>query len=856
VLPGGVRGASIEGDLAEEYSGRPAGFGRELWLATEVSRLLYHYRKSPDGLGGGGRMTTSFRFALRRIRRDPVFSGIAVLTMALGIGATVALFSVVKTVLLDPLPYEDPATLVALYEAHPPRGTDRNVANPGNLAAWREAGSLEGAEGIVLPQPRLVAGQGEPREVMSSVVTEGYLELLGVAPELGPGFSADVGAAGGAQVVLSRRGWLELLGGAPDVIGRTLQVNGTTAEVVGVLPPVHLPFAGGSMLLIGMPLTAMGDQTNTGRFLNVVGRRAAGADPSTLARELDGIQAGLREAHPDFNGGWEVQIEPLRGEVLGDVRAPLWVLFGAVAVLLTVACVNVANLTLARATDRSGELAVRTALGASRAGLAGQLVIESLVLAAFGGMAGVAAAWVGTRLLTPSLMETFTVPRLGDVGLDLGVLAFAATITAATGLFFGLAPVLSTRGGGPAATLGAEGRGVGRGGARARRVLVVAEVALSVVLLTSAALLIRSFDSVSRVETGFDRAGAVTGRVNLTGPRYAGTDPDIAFFNALEAQFTATPGIEAAGGVSFLPLDGLGSATSYHAADRALPAQEEWPVADIRPVTGDYFGAMGIGLERGRLFEATDVADGPRVVVISRALAEQAWPGEDPIGRPLAINWGDLDPWTVIGVVEDVVHAGMAQPPRATAYHTVRQAPYFPFMTLVVRGRGTPADALRDLNAAVAAVDPDVPVTRIQTMEAVVRDATARPRMTAFLVTVFAGVAALLAAVGLYGVLAFTVARRVREIGVRMALGARARDVVTMVTGQGLRLVTVGLVLGLVGAALGSRLLGSLLFSVSAWDPWAFAGSALLFAAVGATACVVPALRAVRIRPGRALRED
>ncbi|MBT8402679.1 MAG: ABC transporter permease [Gemmatimonadetes bacterium] len=853
-LPGGVRGASIRGDLAEEYSMRRPGLGREVWLAAEVARLVYHYRRSPGW--GGGAVSTAFRFALRRLRRDPVFGGLAILTTALGIGGTVALFSVVKAVLLDPLPYHDPEGLVAVYEAHLPRAVDRNVANPGNVAAWREAASIVAAEGIVLPQPRLVSAGDDPREVMSSVVTPGYLEVLGVEPESGPGFSPAAGAADGGQVVLSRLGWLELLGGDPDAIGRTLTVNGTSAEVVGVLPAVHLPFADGSLLLLAMPLSAMGDQTNSGRFLNVVARRAAGAELADVRRELQSITAGLRATHPDFNAGWYVQVEELRGEVLGDVRAPLWILFGAVGVLLLVACVNVANLTLARATDRSGELAVRTALGASRGGLAGQLVVESLVLAALGGFAGIGVAWLGTRLLTPALMESFTIPRLGDVGLDIGVLAFAAAVTAGTGLFFGLAPAVSAGRRGPAATLGAEGRRVGRGGGRVRRLLVVAEVALSVVLLTTAGLLVRSFDSITNAETGFDAARVVTGRVNLAGPRYAGTEPDIRFFDALEPRLASLPGADAAGGVSFLPLDGLGSATSFHAADRAVPPREEWLVADIRTVTGDYFGAMGIALVQGRAFEATDRQDSERVVVVSRSLVERTWPGENPIGRPLAINWDDLEPWTVVGVVEDVVHADLTDAPRPMAYHTVAQAPYFPFMTLVVRTRADAAEAVAGLRRAVAGVDPAVPLTRVQTMDAVVRASTARPRITAFLVTLFAAVAALLAAVGLYGVLSFAVARRVREIGVRMALGARAADVVTMVTLQGLRLVAAGLVIGLAIAAAGSRLLESILFSVSGRDPLAFGASAALFALVGAAACVIPALRAVRVRPGMALREE
>ncbi len=858
-LPGGVRGASIRGDLGEEWGERPPGPTRTTWLVLEVIRLVFHYRIRPVAGGGGGMGggTGVWRFALRRMAKDPGFSVLAILTTALGIGATVALFSVVQAVLLDPLPYRSPDDLVAVFEAHRPREISRNVANPGNVAAWRGVRALEGAEAVVLAQPRVVSQPGEPREVMSSIVTPGYLELLGVDLAEGTGFTPAAGAGDGNQVVLTRDGWNELFGGTPGAVGQSVVVNGQSARVVGVLPPTHLPFADGALLLMGMPLEAMGDQTNTGRFLNVVARLAPGSAVDAARLELEGVMAGLREAHPDFNAGWDVEVESLRAVVLGDLQAPLWTLLAAGSLLLLVACVNVANLTLARATERQAEMAVRSALGASGGRLAGQLVVESLLLAGVGGVVGVGLAWVATRVLTPGLLEAFALPRLGDVGLDGSVLAFAAAVTTATGLVFGLAPAWGAVRRGPAETLGAEGRGPSRRTGRLRRGLVVAEVALSVMLLTSAGLLVRSFRTLAAVDTGFEAERVVTGRINLTGERYRGAEPDLLFYADLETRLAALPGVEAFGGVSFLPLDGLGSATSYYPADRPVPPRDQWSVADIRPVVGDYFGAMGIERVAGRTFEATDDADSPRVIVVNRSLAEEAWPGEDPLGRPLAINWSDLEPWTVVGVVDDVVHTGMDQAPRPMVYHTLRQAPYFSFMTLALRTRaGDVAGAVAGLRSAVAAIDPAVPVTRVRAMDDLVRTATARPRMTAFLVTLFAGAAAALAAVGLYGVLAFAVARRVREIGVRMALGARATDVVALVTGQGLRLVALGLVLGLGGAALGSRVFEALLFGITAHDPWAFAAAGALFAVVGTAASVIPALRAVRILPGRALREE
>jgi putative ABC transport system permease protein len=856
VLPSGIVGASIRGDLAQEYTQMKSGPKRALWLVWEVAKLTTHYgARGPAG--GGGGMGASLKFALRRMRRDPGFTALSVLTIALGVGSTVGLFSLVETVLLEPLPYDEPAALVALFEAVPNRGITRNVANPGNVVSWAEATGLSGVGAIVLPQPRILSGAGETREVMSSIVTPDFLPVLGLDVAFGRRFASDAEGAlsGEAEIVLTHRGWQELFGGDADVLGRLVEINGGGATVIGVLPPVHVPFADGSMALLTLPMARMGDQTNTGRFLNVVGRLAPDTDVGRVRGELAGIQAGLRESYPDFNAGWEVEVEPLRDVLLGDVRAPLWILLSAVALLLIVACVNVANLTLARATDRQAEMAVRASLGASGGALARQLLVESLVLAAVGGLIGIGLAALSTRLLTAPLLEAFTIPRLGEVSLDGTVVLFSMAIIAATGIFFGLTPALTTARRRPGATLGAEGRGTSRGTGRIRSALVLAEVALSVVLLTSAGLLVRSWVSLGQVDAGFEPSQLVTGRVNLTGPRYQEAGSDQLFFEALVPQMASMPGVEAAGGVAFLPLDGLGSATSYYPADRAVPPRDEWRVADVRPIVGDYFGAMGIALVRGRSFNAQDQADGPRAVVISQSLADRAWPGEDAIGKPLAINWADLESWTVVGVVEDVLHTGLDDSPREMVYHTYRQAPYFRFMTLAVRTRSPTSEALAGLKDAVAAVDPGVPVTRTQTMDELVRGATARPRMTAFLITLFAGAAVLLTAVGLYGVVSYAVARRVREIGVRMALGARREHVLRLVSWQGMRLVLAGGALGLVGAALVTRFLSTVLFQTSNLDPAAFVGASAFFALVGLTACVIPTLRALRIEPGQALRD-
>jgi predicted permease len=804
----------------------------------------------------GGRWVRDASFALRRLRRAPGESLVSVLTLALGIGATVALYSVVKGVLLDPLPYDRPDELVAIFEAHPAREVTRNVTNPGTLRDWRErVGALDGAEGIVMQQPQVVEGRGVPVEVQANLVTPGFFALLGVEPTLGRGF--DAGADPATEVVLSHRGWQELFGGDPEIVGEGVRISGSSVTVVGVLPPVVVPFAEGSALFYSYPLEALGDQGTIGRFIWGVGRLAPEAGMGRLDEELDAVSRALAEEWPDFHTGWEANAVPLDEVLLGDVRAGLWTLLGAVALLLVVAAMNVANVTMARVADRRREMAVRSALGAGTGALSRQLFTESLLLAGAGGLVGVAAAWVAVRVAAIRLPAGFTLPRIETVGLDPTVLVAALAVTAGSGLVLGFIPALHARRASPATTLRAEGRGPSRWSGRFRAGLVVVEVALSVVLLSGAALLVRSFVTLTAQDPGFDAASVVTARVNLRGERWA--DDDEArwrFHREVQGELARIPGVEAAGAVSFLPLDGLGSATSYAPGDRPEPARGEWPVADVRTVAGSYFEAMEIDLVRGRSFDARDGADTPRRVVVSRALAEAHWPDADPVGKSIVINWNDLEPWTIVGVVADVRHAGLDQEPRAMVYLNHEQAPWFASLFVVVRARGEAGPVVSAIRAAVSRLDPAVPVTRVRVMDEVVSAATAHARITTFLLGAFALVSALLASVGLYGVLSTAVARRVREIGVRMALGASASAVVGEVLRRGGTWVGGGLLAGLAAALASGGLLRSLLYGVPPRDPLALAGAVLLFGAVACVASLVPAIRAVRVHPVEALRAE
>ncbi len=846
------------GDLEDEYRARPPGPRRTLWFAGEAAKLAVRYLIRRERGGDMDRWFGHIRFALRRVLRDPGYAVIVMGTMALGTGATVAIFSVVDAVLLRPLPYHAPDRLVSVFEAALARDDQRNVANPGNVRAWREgAPSLSGIAGISLVQPMVLSAPGEPREILVSVTTPDFFRVLGLDPVLGPGFDPQSGGAeSGNEAILSYRAWQEIYGGAPDVVGRTLTVNGTSAVVAGVLPVGYVPFGEDAEMFVAQPLSSLGDQTNTGRFLYTVARLAPGADVRRARDELEAVAAGLREQYPDFNAGWSTTVVPLQEYVVGDVRSGLWVLLGAVGLLLLVACANVANLGLARATDRKREMAIRTSLGASGGALARQLLTESALLVGVGGLLGLVAAETGTRLLAARMPDAFALPRVEQAGVDLRVLLFALGVTVLTGILVGLVPALQARRLAPAATLNAEGRGPGHESSRVRDLLVVGEMALSVVLLVGAGLLARSFMALVSVDSGIRPENVVTARVNLTGPRYDGREPDVRFYDRLAERLSELPGVEAGGGVTFLPMAGSGAATSYYAADKPEPPKEDWPVANIRNVVGDYFQAMGIDLLQGRLFDQRDRPESPRVIVVNRALAEQEWPGENPIGKPLAINWTSLEPWTVVGVVEDVRLGGLEQEPTPTVYHAYAQAPYFPFMTIALRTRGETAQAVTALRALVRELDPALPLSRVAVMDDVVARSVARPRMTTFLMGVFAAVASALAAVGLYGILSYNVARRGREFGVRMAMGADRSDVLGMVARRGLLLAVVGLLVGAGVALAGAGILRSLLYQTPARDPVSFALAGLLLMVVAGLASLVPAWRATRVQPVDALRSD
>jgi putative ABC transport system permease protein len=802
------------------------------------------------------RMIQNVKIALRRFRKAPGFSVVAVLTVALGIGANVAIFSVVDTVLLEPLPYENPDELVALWEWNMPRDNRTNVANPGNFAAWRDrSSSFAEMSAVSMMQPATLSGTDEPDEVMMQYASPDFFDVLGLEASLGRTFITDLQAVEATEVVLSESYWRSEFGGDPAVLGRSLQLNSAPVVVVGVLPAEYVVFSESTDLWASIQIDR-GDQTTSGRWLMVLGRLAEGSGIEAARSELDAIATSLREEFPDFNAGWSVTLVPLKEQVVGDVQQALWILLGAVGLLLLIACANVANLFLVRATERQREMAVRTSLGASGRVLAGQLLTESILIAGTGAAIGIGLAHLGTTTLASRMPGAFAMPRIEAAGVDGPVLLFAVAITAATALLFGLLPALQAAGTSPAGTLNAESRGPSRRSGIVRNGLVVAEVAVSVVLLAGAALFGRSFVSLLGVDAGIETEHVLVGRVNLSGDTYPGPAPKVVFFEELVSRIAAEPGVEAAGGISFLPLDGLGAATSYWPDDRPAPAAEDRRAANIRNVTGDYFDAMSIQLLQGRTFDTRDIADAPQTIIVNRFMADLYWPEGNALGQRVVVNWVDDEPWEIVGIVEDVRMGGLDTDVREVIYMNYAKATFFPWMHMVVRATGDPALLTTPVREQLALMDAALPLGSVRLMDELVKSNTARPRMTTLLMVVFAGLATLLAAVGLYGVLSYIVSQRVKEIGVRVALGAQPGDVLGMVVRQGVSLALAGLVIGLIVAGAGGRVMSDVLFQIEPSDPLALTASAGLLLVVAMVACAVPAWRATRVAPAEALRGD
>ncbi|MFN7942922.1 MAG: ADOP family duplicated permease [Thermoanaerobaculia bacterium] len=791
------------------------------------------------------------RQAVHGWSRRPLAAVAAVATLALAIGANTAIFSVLEAVLVRPAPIAEADRLVRVSETNPKRGVERNVINPGNLIRWRErARTLTQIAGFIV-FPTNVSGIGEPERLRSGIVTGDFFPLFRARAAVGRLLApADALETAPDVCVLSHelfRRW----GSDGGLVGRMLRVNGTPTMIVGVAPEA---FPAPEAADLWIPL-ALGERhrDSGGRYLTGLARLAPGATLESADAELVGIAAALERERPDVDAGWSAVVEPYSGPLIAQLRSPLAALAAAVGVVLLIGCANVAGLLLARLAEREREIAVRRALGASRWQLARQFFAESLVIAGAGAAAGIVLARGGVALLVA--WAPLELPPWVAVGLDAGALAFAVGAALAAAALTALVPVLAS--GRDAESLRSASVVAPR--ARLARVLVVAEIALSLVLLSSAALLTRSLVRLAGVDPGFRASRLVAMDLTLPGrnPAYQDEAKVVALFAEAERRIAALPGVEAAGAISWAPLSGMGSATSFVALDREAPKKGEEPVADIRIVSPGALATLGVPLVAGRALDARDAADRPLAILVNRSTARLLWPSADAVGRRLRIRWGGDEgvEAEIVGVVGDVHLSALEETPRPAIYFASAQQP-LNFMTLIARTSLPPGSVATAARRAIAGLDPELPLAEVRSMRDVVARSLGQPRFTAALLASLAGLALALAAIGLYALVARTVARRRREFGVRLALGGTGLGLVRLVLGSGSRLLAAGLALGLLGALAASRLLTSLLFETAPTDPLALAAGVVTLTLVTWLACLVPAVSAARLDPARALRED
>jgi putative ABC transport system permease protein len=802
-----------------------------------------------------------FRYALRALGKSPGFTAAAVLTLALGIGANTAIFSVVNAVLLKPLPYPEPDRVVRVFEETP---GGLSTASPPNFTDWQRETSVFQAIGAYVGTAGALTGNGDARRVPGSVVTPGFFPTLGTAPLLGRTIvESDAKPGQDRVVVLSHGLWQRRFGGDPGIVGRSVRLDGRDFAVIGVMPEGFQYPAGADFW---MPLGFSEDELATQRgahYLDVVARLAPGVTVEAAAARMAAVAKLLEARYPDTNTGASASVVGLHEALVGKVRPALLILLGAVGFVLLIACANVANLVLARTAGRRRELAVRSALGAERSRLVRHVLTESVLLGLLGGAAGLLLAAFGTRLLL--VLATEYVPRIEHASLDGAVLAFTAGIALLTSLLFGVLPAAWVGRGGNlmrALKTGGGARNGDRSGGRLRASLVVAQMTLAVLLLAGAGLLLKSFMQLQAVDPGFNPHGVLTFELALPRAHYPEPQDARDFVSELRERVGGLPGVESVAAVFGLPLSHFNYTISVEELD-GRPAYDdpgEVRSLQVRVVTPDYFRTMQIPVVAGRALDASDRAGTQPVVVLNEAAARLLWPDGEALGRTLEVGTsmgvsGSRLGGTVVGVAADVRDASLADAARPTVYGAHAQFPV-DFMSVVVRSSVPPRSLVAPIRAEVRQIDDELPLDDVRTMDQRLADSVAEPRFYMLLLAVFAVAALFLAAIGIYGVLAIAVRQRTGEIGVRRALGAQAGDVLRMVIGRALALAGGGLVLGLLAAFALTRLLAGLLYGVTPTDPSTFAGVAALLAAVALLASFLPARRAAAVDPVQALREE
>ena len=836
------------------------------FLAPAPKRIERRNPQNPVVVMGTERKTNmlgdlwqDLRYGLRMLVRNPGFTVVAVIALALGIGANSAIFSVVNTVLLKPLPYKNPDALMTVWEDATHLGFPFNTPSPANFIDWREQNTVFEGMAAMAQRSFNLTGAGEPERFDGRKVSGNLFTILGVEPVLGRNFLPEEDKPGSRVVILSHGMWQRRFGGDAGIIGRALILNGEPYTVVGVMAgAVDLPSMDNwhDQLWVPIAFTAEEAAGRGNHYLEVIARTKPGVTRQQAQAEMTTIAARLEKQYPEENTRVGIRVRQLHEQLVGDIKPALLVLLGAVAFVLLIACANVANLLLARAAGRQKEIALRLALGASRSRLTRQFLTESVLLAGLGGLGGLLFSYAGLNVL-----KAFIPPSISQaqaISIDGKVLIFTGLISLVTGLIFGLAPATQASNFGLSETLKEGGRdsSAGSRGNRIRGVLVVSEVAVSFLLLIGAGLLINSFLHLRKLDPGYRADHLLTMKVSLPETKYPDKERRAPFFRELIRRVQTLPGVESVAVASNLPLTYSGDSMPIGVEGRPDPPPDQSPDVILRVVSPGYFHTMGIPLVQGRDISEKDTADAVRVVVISEKTARYFWPGQNPIGQRLKPGSTTSEsPWReVIGIVKDVRQNDFVAEPKMQMYMAHEQVGSFAANAVVVRTHVDPLSLGSGVRKIVWEIDKDQPVSDIRSMEEIVARAVARQRFSMMLLGIFATLALVLAAVGIYGVMSYSVAQRTREIGIRMALGAQRGDVLKMAVGQGLKLVMIGVAIGVVSAFVLTRVMASLLFGVSATDPVTFVTISLVLVIVAALASYIPALRAARIDPMVALR--
>ena len=812
------------------------------------------------------RLFQDLRLVPRQFFKNPAFTAVAVITLALGIGANTAIFSVVNAVLLRPLPFEDSDRLVRIWHTPPAKsfpGIDRFSVSAANYIDWQHENHVFEQMGIYSGRTLTLTGAAQPEQVAASTVSAGFFETLGVPPMLGRVFSPEEDRPGANVVVLSYRFWQEHFGSSRDVVGSNLTMDGQNFQIAGVMPE-SFRFPDFAQMWTPMGWTDKERAVRGEHHSVVIARLKAGVDLHQAQAEMNTISSRLEQLYPADDKGWGAVVVPLHRDLVNDVRPALLVLLGAVAFVLLIACANVANLSLAKTFSRQKEIAIRTALGASANRVVRQILTESVVLALIGGMLGLVIAHFGERFVLAFLANQL--PGSMTVGLDSKILAFTLVLSVLTGVSAGVLPALRLAKSDPSQALK---QGLGRtdaasGSHATRSVLVAAEVALSLILLIGAGLMIRSLHQLQNVAPGFESHGVLTMTAAVSRTKFSEPQQEIQFLDQVLQHVRTLPGVESAGVADNVPLDNGGSHQPIQIEGQPVVPMAEQPEVDVRVISPGYMRSMRTPIVRGRDFDDQDIAGRPAAVLVSQSMANQFWPGEDAIGKRLTMTFWPGLVREVVGVVGDVKLDSLDQArPSTTLYAPLGQLtepPELDFhsfpMMLVVRSTTSPASMVSAVTNAVHDVDRNMPVRDIRTMDDLISTSLSQPRLNMFLLGIFSAMAVLLAGIGIYSVLSYSVRQRVPEIGIRLALGARLSDVLRLVVLEGMKPALIGVAIGIGGALALGRVVASLIFQVKPSDPLTFAGVVALLAMIALLACIIPAYRASRVDPVVALRNE